>query len=550
MGYEPGLPTPSELKLLEAVSPKLAQEAKAITPKYRQIMDFAGNLFGNIRALKSSVDLSMGGRQGIFVAARHPIIWAKANIESVKYAKSTKYYDAEMKSMHGDKWGQLVDKYRKSLLTGGGAHEEAYAATDIFAGKTAKKLGAGHLIAGSERAYTGGLTKIRYELMKKNLRAYGNTAEEAEKNLGVKGMDGLLETVATLTGRGGKAGGFVEKHATTLQEALFSPRLWASRLQPLNPAFWKRIGPVGRKEAMESLGAFAAVAGTVLGAAVVAGADVETDPRSSDFLKIKVGDTRYDILGGFQQNLVFGARQITNSTKSSQSGRITQYGEGYGAPTRLSATADLVRNKANPVLGSAANIIEGKDKAGNKINPLAEIGSLFVPINIQGTYDAIRHENTLGEGLTKGVAKNLPDTFGISTQTYGIKDIKVTDKQKSTLKLLEQSGVPAEDIKSYKSFFQTLKTGPDRVGESENINKALAQNNTEQAQTIANEYNQKVLENLKSWLEANRGKQIPKAVYEALSSSLINLTSASIKSRLQSIVENPDKYNLKLGDTK
>lgn len=494
LGLEPGLPTKSELKLLGVLSPKLAEEAKAVRPIGRKIMDAASTLFGTARAAKSTLDLSFGGRQGIFVAARHPIEWAKANIESVKYAKNGQYYKDSMKAVHGDEWGQLIDKYKPSLLTGGASHEEAYAGGDILSGKIAKdKLKVGNLVAGAERAYTGGLTTLRKNLLVKNLKAYGSTAEEAEKTLGKKGLGGLLESVGVLTGRGGKAGGFVEKHATTLQEALFSPRLWASRLAPLNPAFWARIGPAGRKEAMQSLGAFAAVAGTVLGAAAMAGADVEKDPRSSDFLKIKVGDTRYDILGGFQQNLVFGARQLAGSTKSSQSGKITEFGANPLSPTRLSAAFDLVRNKANPVLGSAANILEGKDKAGNKINPATEIGQLFVPISIQGSYQAFKQN-----GL-KGVAKNSPDFVGISTQSYGIKDIKPSTSQQTYLDTLKSKGVPKAQIDASKSFFQTLKTGPDRTSYGSQIKKALESGDTNKAVSLAKEYNTKYSSTFKDW---------------------------------------------------
>jgi hypothetical protein len=479
LGLEPGLPTKSELKLLSIYSPKLAEEAKASIPMGRKIFDAASTLFGNARSIKSSLDLSMGGRQGLFVAARHPVEWTKANIESIKFAKNEKYYNDTMRAVHGDEWGKFIDGYNPSVLTGGASHEEAFTATDL----SGKIPG----VRRSERAYTGGLTVLRKPLIVKAMKAYGNTPEEVEKVLGQKGVQGLIEAVSTLTGRGGKVGGFVSKHATTLQEALFSPRLWASRLQPLNPAFWKRIGPAGRKEAMQSLGSFAAVAGLVLGAAVANGAEVETDPRSSDFLKIKVGDTRYDILGGFQQNIVFGARQLSGSTKSSTSGRVTKFGEGFGAPTRLTSAFDLVRNKANPVLAAGANILEGKDKAGNKINPATEIGQMFVPINIQNAFNARQNP--------KDVLKGLPDVVGIGSQTYGLKDINISAKQKETVGKLKDKN----QQEAYTRFYQTVKVGPDRNKASGDIKKALQSNDVEKAKSIAKDYNQKYADSFKDW---------------------------------------------------
>lgn len=513
LGLEPGLPTKSEIKLLGVYSPKLAEEANAARPLGRKIFDAASTIFGNVRSAKSTLDLSMGGRQGLFVSGRHPLQWADANKESIKYAASKTYYNDAMKQIHGDDWGKLIDSHNPSVLTGGGAHEEQYPATDIV----------GHVpgVQAAERAYTGGLTKLRKNIITSRLQAYGSTPEEVEKTLGKKGVDGLIEAVSTLTGRGGKAGGWVDKHATTLQEALFSPRLWASRLEPLNPAFWKRIGPAGRKEALQSLGSFAAVAGTVLAAAVAAGATVENDPRSSDFLKIKVGDTRYDILGGFQQNLVFGARQLAGSTKSSTSGRVTKFGEGFGSPTRLTSAFDLVRNKANPIVAAGANILEGKDKAGNKINPATEIGQLFVPINIQQAFDA-RHS-------PKDVLKGAPDLVGIGSQTYGVKDINVSAKQKETINKLTDK----TQQEAYTRFYQTVKTGPDRNKTSADIKSALSSGDITKAKDLAKEYNQKYGDSFKEWT-----KQYPQFKQDRTLTKEFNsnkITNDTIKHYLQTI---------------
>lgn len=548
LGFEPGLPTKSEIRLLSLQSKKIAAEVEAAIPKQRKIFDAASAIFGSIRGAKSSLDFSMGGRQGLFVAVRHAREWAFANKESVKFATDSKYYKATMKELHEDEWGKFIDNHDRSVLTGGASHEEAYAGSDLLTSDTAKKVGVGHLIDGSERAYTGGLTVLRKSILVKAMKSYGATPAEVEAALGKQGVDGLIETVRTLTGRGGKSGGWVDKHATTLQEALFSPRLWASRLEPLNPAFWKRIGPAGRREAMQSLGSFAAVAGVVLSAAVAAGAEVETDPRSSDFLKIKVGDTRYDILGGFQQNLVFGARQGLglsntllktdfNTTKNSTTGAMSKYGD-RGGPNQLSAAFDLVRNKANPVLGAAANIIEGKDKAYNAVNPLTEIAQLFVPISLQSAFNARKDP--------KDILKGLPDLVGIGSQTYGIKDVNITDKQKATLKILEQNGAPKEKVEAYKSFYQTQKIAAGkRTNANAAVTEALAAGDTERAKKIAADYNKRYAASFKEWL--SKYKQYDdKTLTKEYNANKIKLTAASTKTRIKAIKANP-LYQVTLG---
>src|SRR5690606_16829371 len=120
-----------------------------------------------------------------------------------------------------------------------------------------------------------------------------------------------------------------------LNSLFFSPRLISSRVQLLNPAYYMSLPAPLRVEALKDLAAFGGVASTVLGLAKASGAEVETDPRSTNFAKIKVGDTRYDILGGFQQYLRLASVIATNSTKTGK-GEVKKLGEGYKPDTRLS----------------------------------------------------------------------------------------------------------------------------------------------------------------------------------------------------------------------
>lgn len=511
LGLEPGIPTDSEIKLLKVVSPKIAAEAQKARPRYHQLMDFAAKIFGSIRGIKSTADFSMGGRQGLFVAARHPLQWAEANKESVKYAKSGKYYKEQMRNISNDDWVRLGDEHGLALPASVLGKEEQYAGSDLLTGDLAKnKLKIGNVIAGSERAYDGGLTRLRASLWKHNLQAFGDSPEAAAQALGQKGLEGLAETINTLTGRGGKKGGLVTKHINTLAETLFSPRLWASRLEPLNPVFWKRIGPAGRREAIQSLASFAGVASLVLEAAHAAGADVETDPRSSDFLKIKVGDTRYDILGGFQQNLVFGWREISGEKKSSTSGEVKKFAKGipdlfkdnplpvdngFGSTNRLKIASDLAGNKLNPVLASGVKIVRGTDAGGQPTNPYTEIGQLFVPISAQGSYQTIKDVGSVPEGLLR----NAPDFVGIGSQTYGTKDINVSKKQGEYIDKLKKDKAPQDKIDATKLFFQTIKTVPSKDGTYKLIDQALAHGDEAAATKIANDYNTKYDAAFKDW---------------------------------------------------
>lgn len=511
LGLAPGLPTTSGIKLLKIYSPHLGQLAEDNQPKFHQLMDFAAKAFGTVRGLKSTGDFSMGGRQGIFVAARHPVEWVLANKESVKYAGSGQYFKDQMQNIATDPWVKVGDTNGLQLPAASLKPEEQYAGSDIIQGHVAKDvLKVGNVVAGAERAYDGGLTYLRAALFKSRLQSFGDTPEAAAAKLGQKGVEGLTEAINTLTGRGGKDNGFVTKHINTLSETLFSPRLWASRLEPLNPKFWARIGPAGRQEALQSLGSFAAVASVVLGAAAASGAKVETDPRSSDFLKIKVGDTRYDILGGFQQNLVFGWREISGEKKSSTTGAVTKFAKGLPdlfeknpapvtktitSPNRVSIATDLAGNKLNPVLSSAKKLISGKDASGQPVNYVTEIGQLFVPISIQGTVQTISSTGSVPEGILK----NAPDYFGISSQTYGANSNTITTKQTKYLQSLQSKNAPKDQIDASKLFFQTIKTVPPKTYAYGQIDAAIKQGDTTKATQLAKDYNNQFSQAFNDW---------------------------------------------------
>jgi hypothetical protein len=117
---------------------------------------------------------------------------------------------------------------------------------------------------------------------------------------------GISRYINVMTGRGGLGKG--EAVADELNMALYSPGLISSRLQILAAPVQSAAGkgfiaelPVGmRKEAAKSYASIIGVNTTALSLAALAGNTVELDPLSSDFMKMKDGDTRLDFGGGLQ----------------------------------------------------------------------------------------------------------------------------------------------------------------------------------------------------------------------------------------------------------
>ncbi len=521
----------------------------------------AGQVLGVPRAWLASGDISGGGRQGIAALATHPSL-GKNLPDQIKFLKNEKNFLASQSEIAARPNFGRAQQSKLAILDPSSINPNI--TEEKFVSHLSEKVpGIGRMVHASNRAYTGVLNRIRMDYFDHLIDKAGRAGLDIDNP---ELLNGISKVINNSTGRG-DFGKFLEQHGGALSAVFFAPRLMASRINMFNPAYYMSLPKFARHEAYRQAASMGSYALSVLTLAKLAGAEVSLDPTNSDFGKIKVGDTRLDILGGHQQYIRLGASLAMGKITSSQTGKATEFGGGFGKPNAYDVTMNFLTNKENPILNLLTTVAKGKDISGAELGFTNEdakgiskyagggtyaqqVMQRFIPLAWQDIGDLFTHPKSAGGNVLGKLGAGAATLVGVGAQTYGKQDIPISDKQKATLKLFEQSGVPAEDIKSYKSFFQTLKTGPDRVGESENINKALAQNNTEQAQAIANEYNQKVLENLKSWLEANRGKQIPKAVYEALNSSLINLTSASIKSRLQSIVENPDKYNLKLGGVK
>lgn len=382
-----------------------------------------GEVAGLPKSVMASFDLSGTLRQGGVLASRFPKEAAAAFKDQLKYFGSDEAFQKGMAEIASrPSYQAMLDS--KLAVTGTEALDKS---EEQFMSNLAEKIpGLGRGVAASDRAYTGFLTKLRADVFDKVTSA----AEASGNPLGEKEMSDLAKFINTASGRGDL--GMLEEHAKSLSTALFSPRLWKSRLDMLNPVYYAKLSGPARSLALQSAGTFAAEAGAVLGLmSLVPGVTVESDPRSADFGKIKIGNTRLDILGGFQQNIVFAAREISGQTKNSQTGEVTQLGQKFGGADRLSVATDMIQNKENPLLSTASQLLRGKDRGGNPINPWQAVAQLAVPLPISGAIQTINDRGSLTDpkAIAQGLALDAPDFLGISSQTYGSTPTKYQGKQ-------------------------------------------------------------------------------------------------------------------------
>jgi len=379
------------------------------------------------RTLMSSMDFSAPLRQAVVVTVSHPQIAAGAGLEMFKQSVSQKRFDrwfSDVRQM--PRWklmedsGLYVADPHDPRLT---AKEEAFMNNLVekipFIGGAVKipnsvpviggkKIGG--LVKGTERAYVGYLNKMRVDLFNRFADAFeakGHTFENSPEL-----FKGLASYVNNSTGRGKL--GVLESSAPMLNTAFFAPRLIASRINMLNPLYYKQLPKPVRVQALKDMAVFIGVGITVLTIAKLLGADVEDDPRSSDFGKIKDGNTRWDIWGGFQAYVRIIAQVLTGQSKSARTGSIQELsGEGAFGRDRGDVVGSFLRGKLAPIPAMTWNLIKGETMTGEKATPFSELREHMMPMIAGDLKDAMKDR-----GVRSLYEVGLPSMFGIGASTY------------------------------------------------------------------------------------------------------------------------------------
>lgn len=429
-----GIPTEKELEFLNKVFG--SEFTKTVMDKrtgWKKMVDLSKDALNIPRAIMSSTDFSYLLRQFAFElpkqAMTHPGRLVKNFGGSVKMFASPKAWQASQEEIASRPTYELMKKYDLALTD-----MMTYETRDEnFASSLAERIPAlGHLIKASGRSYTGFLNKMRADM-------FDDFAKKADL-LGIedkeKFFSSTTEFINAATGRG-NLNPTVARVAPVLNGLLFSPRLIASRIYLLRPDSYMKMHPEVRKEALKSLFAFTATGMSVLGLAKMGGAEVGMDPTSADFGKIKVGDTRWDIWGGFQQYIKLVAQLMTGKITSSTTGTEMRLGEGYKPLTRLDITQRFFEYKTAPAASFAFDLMRGETAMGEDLTFDTMIARRFIPMVVQDMAEAYE------EWGPQGLILAAPSIFGVSSQTYGF---ELSDKMKA-----KTEGMSKERLKVLKA---------------------------------------------------------------------------------------------------
>lgn len=403
----------------EAIKQTIKEEANKIKGQettFGKVMQ-VGKLGGEIltsavyKSLKASVDLSFALRQGFKVFTQNPKQWAdsmKKAFEVIKNVGSK------------DKMDAVMDTYKSYLL--GHPNYEALinegklavgVVEDFFPSSFAEKIGfgLGNLFKSSNEAFTIFSQSARFgianDMLERQLQQVGRELTKDElKSIGL--------VANSITGRGSL--GKLESVSGALNKLFFSARYIRSQadtfIMPFNPT----LSPMARQEALKSSRNTLATVAGLMATASMMGADVEFDPRSSNFGKMKVADGRYlDLTAGLGSYIALTSKQISGKAKSATTGKLTQLNSGkYGAQTRGDVLAQWATNKLAPAPATLNEVfLKGETFGGEKPTAISVARNLLAPISADNIYDYLTQED-----LSTALLLGMSDVSGLGITSY------------------------------------------------------------------------------------------------------------------------------------
>ncbi len=380
-------------------------------PWNEKIWDTFIDLWNIPKSLLASIDMSAPFRQGAILSISNPKAGGRAFQEMFSQAFSEKKANEWLLKLRESPFYAVI---KQSKLYVAEPNTKLTAKEENFMSNFASRIPViGPMVKASERAYVGYLNKLRVDIFANGadrLREQGITPEnnpEAYKS--------LANFINNATGRGNL--GALELAAPVLNGLFFSPRYIMSRFNLLNPVTYAKMPAPVRKMALKSVLSY--VGFTVLFIGLLDAAfddlDIEWDPRSTDFGKLRIGKTRIDPWAGFQQVVRLLAQLATGQKKNTKTGAITNLdGRKFPFETRADVALRFGRSKLSPTASTVANVLSGKTIVGEEVTVGGELLKNVTPLYMQDLKEIYDEE-----GPTGVVLSAIPAFFGFGVQSYG-----------------------------------------------------------------------------------------------------------------------------------
>ena len=423
------MPEPAQLLKLQDVFG--SDVVKAIMDKrgfWKKAVDMLYDT-GNIpRSLMASFDLSAPFRQGVLLVTK-PTIFFPAIAKQLKYFASPEAYEESIAAIRAR---PTYKSMRRGDVVFTNMGKASAGREETFISTLADKIPG---VKASNRAYSGYLNQLRadyfdYMFNRALKRFERNPDKYANPEHNVLLLKAMGKLVNSATGRGSIKG--FEKWGKPLNAFFFSPRLLASRINFMNPAYYESLkvpgvrkpGFVGKikpdrfveAEALKLAGEGLATGSAVLGLAKLAGADVDLNPTHSDFAKIKIGNTRIDIMGGFAQYWRFVAgmgeymyKEIDKDILGNENQKIKRTGDAI--------ITRFIESKSAPAASLVWDFFKGKGYIDKDFNLPKEVIERLIPMLFMDAKDLIQENPELAPLI-------IPSILGVGIDTYESKPKK------------------------------------------------------------------------------------------------------------------------------
>jgi len=401
------------------------------------------DIIGLNKVIITAIDISASFRQGWFFVFSHPFLWGRAFIRQVKAFGFEKYADLYEEKMLKDKYLAMGKKVGLFKTDWKGEFSTVFGKEERFQTRFAHKIPG---IKRSERAYSIMLDTLRLETFKH----YAKRLEE----LGVKFTDenmhiyrDLALSINAMTGRG-NIGSILGRYAPVLNGNFFSPRFWYSRFEiPIRVA---TASPIVRKWLAWDLAKTFMGTGGIIALMYFMlkqkGIDVEieTDPASSDFLKLRVRQTRLDFLQGYSQIIRVLYQLATGKQKT-----ITTKRTHYIKPATI--LGRYIQSKLAPTPGLVLDWARKRTFTGEPFKWLPEKftveevtqSQIFKRLALLWTQDFLDAVKEYGWG--KAIPFGGVSILGIGVQTYEMDDWQRAYAYKNEVALMKY-GMDWDDL--------------------------------------------------------------------------------------------------------
>jgi hypothetical protein len=339
------------------------------------------------KSVKASVDASYSLRQGFKVFTKSPKQWYKSIGESFSVFKkigSKQKMDIAMDEFRAI---YLSNPHYEQLVNQGGL---AFGVVEEFFPTTVvqKVPVLGNLFKASDEAFTtfsqGARFGIAEDLLEKQTKILG-------RDLTKKELESIAYIANSITGRGHL--GKLEPISGAINKVFFSGRFIKSSLDTFTMPFNSNLTPFARKEAFKhSVATFGSVA--ALAATASFFTDVETDPVSTNFMRMRAGDRWIDLSAGLGSYITLAARTATKTSRT-MSGRKSTLNTGkYGSLTAQDIWVQWASNKLSPAFGTLNQaVLLGETFEGKKPTTLWAMENTLFPISPSNWYDYFSNES-------------------------------------------------------------------------------------------------------------------------------------------------------------